>query len=655
MFQVLSLKLSRSLLTARIIPLVFAIWTVFPSAVYGQSPQARYDSVQARLGRGWNTWNTESVLSHVHLPEGFALNIHLKDTRITNDRYLREAYISQKEKRPETIIPGPHAWDGSYTALTLQWNDSELRVESATDGQDLVLLVTPLKLPKLAPRLILQSGMLWNRPGQIARQGERLVADFAGSATITVGSTQPIIKEMVAASAPYLSFNLQAPVGIYTGKARSLEEIRQIIARQQETHQKRAIAYRALSETYRAIQGVVAWNTIYDPLRGKVITPVSRIWSTFFGGNSVLFCWDTYFGALLAAIDNKDLASANAVEVTRGVRQYGMVPNYVGDAGLESADRSQPPVGSIVVGEIYRKYGEKWLPELLFDDLLTWNRWWPAHRSQNNLLHWGSDSLPPLYDDGSSNNWQGAAFESGLDNSPMFDGVPFNKKNHLMEQADVGLTSLYIADCNALAELALVIGRKKEAAELKKRSARYAAALKGLWDEEKGIFLNRRTDTGKPNPRISPTNFYPMLAGVATPTQAARMMKEHYFNPQEFYGDWVIPSVPRNDPAYTEQDYWRGRIWGPHNFLVYLGMRNYNLPEARKDLARRSDELLLNTFRRTGMVHENYNAVTGNGRDAAERLNRSDSFYHWGGLMGLPVFFEGGLLGQPSNTGKPQK
>jgi neutral trehalase len=308
-----------------------------------------------------------------------------------------------------------------------------------------------------------------------------------------------------------------------------------------------------------------------------------------------------------------------------------------------------------VVGEIYRKYGEKWLPELLFDDLLTWNRWWPTHRSRNNLLHWGSDSLPPPYNDDASNAWQGAAYESGLDNSPMFDGVPFNKKTHLMEQADVGLTSLYIADCNALAELALVIGRKKEATELKKRSARYAAALRGLWDEEKGIFLNRRTDTGKPNPRISPTNFYPMLAGVVTPAQAARMMKEHYFNPQEFYGDWVMPSVPRNDPAYAEQNYWRGRIWGPLNFLVYLGMRKYDLPEARKDLARRSDELLLNTFRRTGMVHENYNAVTGNGLDAADPPNRSDSFYHWGGLLGLPALFEGGFLGQPTDTGKHRK
>ncbi len=636
----------------RAIPLLFALLVVSPVSL-GQSPQSRYDSLQARLARGWNTWNTASVLSHVWLPQGFALHLTLRDTRITGERYLRDAYISQKQKRPETVTPGPHAPDGSYTSLTLQWNGSQLRVESATDGDDLVLLVTPLKLPGRPPHLVLESGMLWNRPGRLERRGATLAATL-GTRTITAGGTGSVIEEPVAASTPYLSFHLDGLVGIYTGTTRSLDDIRRIVARGREVHEKRAAAYGELADTYLAIQGVIAWNTIYDPVRSKVITPVSRFWNTFFGGNSVLFCWDTYFAALLAAVDNKELAYANATEVTRAVRQYGMVPNYVGDAGLGSPDRSQPPVGSLVVREIYRKYGEKWLPELLFDDLLTWNRWWPAHRGQNDLLHWGSDSLPPPYDDDAANDWQGAAYESGLDNSPMFDKVPFNKQTHLMEQADVGLTSLYVADCNALAELAAVLGRQQEGAELKKRGARYAAALKGLWDEKAGIFLNRRTDTGQPNPRISPTNFYPMLAGVATPEQAARMMRDHYFNPEVFGGEWVLPSAPRNDPAYPEQDYWRGRIWGPLHLLVYLGLRNYGPPEARQHLAGNGNALLLKTFRQTGMVHENYNAITGNGIDAGDPLNRSDSFYHWGGLLGLPALYEAGVLA-PLKAPLPKK
>ncbi len=34
-----------------------------------------YKDMQSRLARGWNTWNTRSVHSHVLLPEGLAINL----------------------------------------------------------------------------------------------------------------------------------------------------------------------------------------------------------------------------------------------------------------------------------------------------------------------------------------------------------------------------------------------------------------------------------------------------------------------------------------------------------------------------------------------------------------------------------------------------
>lgn len=38
-------------------------------------------------------------------------------------------------------------------------------------------------------------------------------------------------------------------------------------------------------------------------------------------------------------------------------------------ASVNKARHSQPPVGSKILLEIFRKYGEQWLVELLFDDL----------------------------------------------------------------------------------------------------------------------------------------------------------------------------------------------------------------------------------------------------------------------------------------------
>ena len=42
-----------------------------------ETPSATYQALQDSLAQGWNTWNTRSVLSHVLLPEGIALNLGL--------------------------------------------------------------------------------------------------------------------------------------------------------------------------------------------------------------------------------------------------------------------------------------------------------------------------------------------------------------------------------------------------------------------------------------------------------------------------------------------------------------------------------------------------------------------------------------------------
>ncbi len=109
--------------------------------------------------------------------------------------------------------------------------------------------------------------------------------------------------------------------------------------------------------------------------------------------------------------------------------------------------------------------------------------------------------------------------------------------------------------------------------------------------------------------RLSPTNFYPMLAHAATPDQAKEMIEKHLLNSKEFWGEWVIPSITRNDPAFHDQDYWRGRIWGPMNYLVYLGLANYDDAKTRQEFAQKSYKLFLKEWTEKGHVHENYNAI----------------------------------------------
>ena len=86
-----------------------------------------------------------------------------------------------------------------------------------------------------------------------------------------------------------------------------LSEIKNTIETNRSTYEKGISSYGINSEAYRAMQTCQAWDTIYDPVLKSPITTVSRIWNKQWGGY-VLFCWDTYFGALMQSLDNKILA-----------------------------------------------------------------------------------------------------------------------------------------------------------------------------------------------------------------------------------------------------------------------------------------------------------------------------------------------------------
>ena len=601
-----------------------------------------YKALQEKLGKGWNTWYNNSEMSHVLLPEGFSINLCI--ARPGNSDYLKEILKTSKfAKRDEVVKLGLRADDGSYTSLELIYHDEVFAVQSATDGVDEFILVSPKTASK--SQLVIEAGLLWGNDGLIEKKDNQIRASFP-TRNITVQTTdRPVENAYIVNTSPNLILSLKNEIGVYTGKSKTLDEIKEMIGQKKKQAEDRVNTYGDMSSAFKAMQTILAWNTIYDAPNHRVISPVSRNWSKGWGG-FVLFDWDTYFASYMLSLFNKDLAYANAIEITKAIIVSGFVPNFQAPFDYSSYDRSQPPIGSTVILAIYNRYREKWFLNEVYDELLTWNRWWPKARDMQGYLVWGSDKVPKnTYNpDASINTMQGAKYESGLDNSPMYDSVPFNDETGKMELADVGLMSMYVMDCNSLATIADIMGRQKDAKELKARAAKYGSKLNSLWDDSVGIFLNKRLDNGQKSYRLSPTNFYPMLAKVCTQKQVETMMAKHFFNPDEFYGEFIMPSISRNDSAFKDNDYWRGRIWAPMNFLVFLGMQNYDLPDAKKAMIEKSKALLMKSWKEDGSIYENYNGTTGQGDD----VGSADGFYHWGALLTFMSFIENGYL-------KPEK
>lgn len=605
-----------------------------------------YRQVQQHLAQGWNTWDVESVTTQVLLPEGLAIHAGLKhNTTEGSDAFLGNALIGRLTPGAEQVTPGPHSWNGSYTDLRIAWHGHNWRIQSAHDGNDVVVLATPLpgeSKAALPPTIVFAVDVLWNRSGTTSREAD--VLETHGSAgdipvyctCATPGSATKSELIDIPSGGPYFAADLTGPVGISTGKRRTVAEIETAIETQHHAYEQ-SLGTGKNAPIVDAIETTLGWDTIYEPSHERVVSPVSRVWSVNWGGY-VIFDWDTFFAATMAGIGDRDLAYANALETLREETAEGFVPNYARGGGWKSFDRSEPPVGAITVLGLYRKFNDRWFVEDAFEPLLRWNRWWNEHRQIDGYMAWGSDSenAPGNLDDGSRGTRMGAILESGLDNSPMYDGATYDGEKHVLEYADVGLMSMYIADCDALAQMAAILSKPDIEKELKDRAARFRAKLETLWNPESGIFLNKDLHTGKFNTRLSPTNFYPMLARAATPRQARTMIEKHLLNPKEFWGDWIIPSIERDDPAFHDQNYWRGRIWGPMNYLVYLGLCNYDDAKARQQFASKSYELFLKEWNSNRHVHENYNATSGTGDD----VRNSDRFYHWGALLGYVEYLE---------------
>ena len=383
----------------------------------------------------------------------------------------------------------------------------------------------------------------------------------------------------------------------------------------------------------QAIGNSMFWNSLYAPSDNLVFPSISRHWAHGWGG-WVVGEWDCFFGALLTSLESQAQTEAGVKAILLAQTSDGLVPNMASGSGT-TPDRSEPPVGAYCVWKIYQRLHDRQLIEWAYPRLKKWHERWSANRgdgqpwrdgNRDGLLEWGSDrgSAPSV---GGRGFLQAAKWESGMDDSPMWDHATYNAHTYTMNLDDVGLNSFNALDAESLASMARILGKEQDARCFSAEYARIKHLVQTkLWNPADGIYENRYWD-GRFSKRLSPTNFYPLIASIATPQQARQMVEEHLLNPREFWGKYVIPTIARDDPAFAGQFYWRGDIWGPTNYLVYEGLNRYHFDKVALEYAEKNYNLFMGDWRRNQHDDEQYHAWGGNGG--------GDTHYTWGALLCL--------------------
>ena len=414
------------------------------------------------------------------------------------------------------------------------------------------------------------------------------------------------------------------------------------------------------------------WTVLLQPETGRLYTPAGRRWifprpraasghgpSRLDDGDArpeagdhpailddwTIFGWDTFFNALLLANVSGELAWA-ALHAGLDTRYpNGNVPNWRSRRG-GTPDRSQPPIGSFAALRLYGIHPDRAALAAAYPGLLAWCDWWVADKGGRprregltpGLLAWGSDTafvpppeLVPEWEVGASGHRR-AAWESGQDDLPLWDEAEWDPSREVLAMSAVDLCSYRALDLECLSRIARILGDGPTARRLDAMRHRLADTMnRTLWCEAAGLYLDELP--GAWSPRVAASNFLPLIAGIPSRRRAGRMA-DVLRDPARFWGEWVLPTISRDDPAFGEQQYWRGSIWPPMNYLVLQGLRRFGFDDLASDLAWKGARMFLADRGRTGFCRENFDARTGRG--CGQR------FQSWGPLFALGALEETG-------------
>lgn len=222
-------------------------------------------------------------------------------------------------------------------------------------------------------------------------------------------------------------------------------------------------------------------------------------------------------------------------------------------------------------------------------------------------------------------------FAIGVDNDPCTFYRPPKSS------ASIYLNCLMYMELLATAKLGKLLGMPEKNALYKEKAEYLKASIQEhCWDERDGIFYNvdvnllpidkkQKLHSGCPrhwNTLIQRIEvwacFLPMWAGIATPEQADRMVKEHYRNEKTFHAPYGVRTLSKMEKMYAiiksgNPSCWLGPIWGISNYMVFEGLRKYGYIEDAKELAEKTVTLFGRDVEESGQLHEYYDPESGDG------------------------------------------
>lgn len=308
-----------------------------------------------------------------------------------------------------------------------------------------------------------------------------------------------------------------------------------------------------------------------------------------------LFDWDTYFMGVALSYDHVGEPLADSVQdflsfVDANADDPGYVPREIAPDGLWALpEMCKPFLAQAAYRASLTMGSAEWLRPWYSKLAQTLEFWENTRRAADGFFRWYN------------------GVESGVDNNPAVIDRPADVTE------GVDLQCYLYREYRAMSLLAAKLGNQDGAAKYSRKADNLRQKIRDqMWSETEGMFLNIDSRTGIPIRIKTWTNFVPLWAGVATTGQARRMIEDHLLNPKEFWAPEGIRTLSPDEPLYDpHHGYWRGPVWVVSSYLVMHGLMNYGYTKEARELAERTQALLVADLNKTGGMNENYNPEDG--------------------------------------------
>lgn len=357
--------------------------------------------------------------------------------------------------------------------------------------------------------------------------------------------------------------------------------------------------------------------------------------------------WDTGFHAIVLSHFDTSWAKSEIRNYLLGQRESGFMPHilfwgkrkvlphwaYIESAlsiRPSSTSITQPPILPISVEAIYKKdHDKKFLAEVL--PKLAQNHLWLLMNRDIDNDYLISIISPNESGMDESPTFQVVAGYTGLDTAKLhytyrkgdfrnhryrFNSSKILKKDYFNVE-ELLFNVVFIESARSLSRLFLELDDKQESdfyMDVADKSEK--SLIEKCWDEKDEIFYSIYSKEEKFARVKTVASLAPLFLSGLPKEKADKLVTKHLLNTEEFYTNYPIPSVAKNEKYYVPNDtpkrqvklLWRGPTWIATNWFVIKGLQKHGYDKIAKELIATMSRMIDSQGFR-----EYYNPETGEG------------------------------------------